>query len=192
MCNTFEIKIADGKAAIYTPYNAEFVSRIKLLGGRWNPSEKCWTVAEFKVDDVRAVMRSIYGQDDQPVAETVDVILTFDEEYSELCGPVTLLGRTIAAARGRDSGARMGDDVMFLEGQPKSGGSVKNWRTIIPAGSVVKLPNLPKTATKECELPEGVTMQIIGGDIDLEALKAEKEKLLARLAEIDAILKGEC
>lgn len=190
MCNTFEIKISDGKAAIYTPYNADFVSRIKLLGGRWNPAEKCWTVADFKVEDVRAAMRSIYGQDDRPVSETVDVILTFDKEYYEYCGPVTILGRTIAAARGRDSGARMGDDVMFLEGEPESGGSVKKWRTVIPAGCVVKLPNLPKTATEECDLPDGVTMEIIGQNIDREALLSEKEKLLARLAEIDALLAG--
>lgn len=191
MCNTFEIKVNDGKAFVYTPYNAEFVSKIKLLGGRWNPSEKCWTVAEFKVDDVRSTMRSIYGRDDQPVAETVDVILTFTAEVSEWHAPVTILGRTIATAWGRDSGARMGDEVMFLEGKPESGGSVKNWHTIVPSGSVVKLPQLPKTATEECELPNGVTMQIIGGDIDRDALIAEKEKLLARLAEIDAILAGD-
>lgn len=190
MCDTFEIKIADGKAAVYTPYNADFVSRIKLMGGRWNPAEKCWTVAEFKVDDVRAAMRSIYGRDDQPVTETVDVILTFAEEYYELRAPVTILGRTIATAWGRDSGSRMGDDVMFLDGAPKSGGSVKNWHTVIPAGSVVKLPNLPKTATAECDLPDGVSMEIIGQGIDREALQAEKEKLLARLAEINAILAG--
>ena len=188
MCNTFEIKIADGKAAIYTPYNADFVSQIKLLGGRWNPLERCWTVAEFKVDEVRAVMRSVYGQDDQPVSETVDVIPTFTKQYSKRCAPVTILGRTIAAARGRDSGARIGEDVMFLEGKPESGGSIRNWETIIPVRSVVKLPNLPKIATEECDLPDEVTMEIVGENVDRKALKAEKEKLLARLAEINKIL----
>ena len=75
MCN-FEIKINDGKASVFTPYNTEFISRVKLLGGRWNPSAKCWTVNENAVDDVRAAMRAVYGQDDQPVSETVDVILS--------------------------------------------------------------------------------------------------------------------
>lgn len=186
--SNFEIIVENGKAKVFTPYNAEFVSRIKLLGGRWNPSEKCWSVAEFKIDDVRAAMRNIYGQDDQPVSETVDVELTFSEEFYELCGPVTILGRTIATAWGRDSGARMGDDVMFLEGKPKSGGSVKNWHTVIPAGSIVKLPKLPKTATVECDLPYGVTMKILSQDIDRAALEEEKTKLLARLAEINALL----
>lgn len=31
----FEIKLSDGKAYIYTPYNNDFVRRVKLLGGRW-------------------------------------------------------------------------------------------------------------------------------------------------------------
>lgn len=187
MCK-FEIKISDGKASVFTPYNAEFISRIKLLGGRWNPSQKCWTVVEDAVDDVRAAMRNIYGQDDQPVSETVDVILTFEDEISSWHGPVTILGRTIASAMGRDSGARVGEDVMFLEGAPKSGGSVKNWETIVPAGCVVKLPNLPKLAITECELPYHVHMEVVGQDIDRAALAEEKARLLARLAEINAIL----
>ena len=187
MCN-FEIKINDGKASVFTPYNTEFISRVKLLGGRWNPSAKCWTVNENAVDDVRAAMRAVYGQDDQPVSETVDVILRFEDEVSVWHDSVTILGRTIASAMGRDSGARVGEDVMFLEGKPISGGSVKNWHTIVPAGCVVKLPNLPKTALSECELPDDVTMEIIGQDIDRDALAAEKARLLGRLAEINALL----
>lgn len=184
----FEIKIENGKAQVFTPYNADFVSRIKLLGGRWNPTQKCWTVNENAVEDVRSAMRNIYGQDDNPVSETVEVILKFNEEISIWHGPVTILGRTIASASGRDSGARIGEDVMFLEGAPKSGGSVKNWRTEVPEGCVVKLMSLPKTALDECELPQEVTMEVVGEQIDREALKEEKEKLLARLAEINAIL----
>lgn len=188
MCEDFKIIINDGKAAVYTPYNRDFVSRIKLCGGRWNPGEKCWTVSEKTVDDVRGIMREIYGRDDQPVSETVDVIIRFRDEMSMWHAPVTILGRTIASAFGRDSGARVGEGVMFLDGNPKSGGSVKNWLTIVPAGSVVKLFDVPKCAITNSVLPEEVEMEIVGQDIDRAALVAEKEKLLARLAEIDAIL----
>lgn len=133
-------------------------------------------------------MREVYGRDDQPVAETVDVELTFAEDVSEWHGPVTLLGRAIASASGRDSGARIGEGTMFIAGKPTSGGSVKNWYTIVPAGCVVKLMKLPKLATENTEMPEGVTMRIIGSEIDRAALEAEREKLLARIAEIDALL----
>lgn len=184
----FMIKTVDEKAAVYTPYNPAFVSKIKLLGGRWDPAEKCWTVSDNAVEDARRVMREVYGRDDQPVSETVDVQLVFDEEVYKLRAPVVLLGRIIASASGRDSGARVGTDVLFVSGCPISGGSVKNWRTIVQKGSVVRLPQLPKGAVENPDLPDGVRMEVLGGETDRAALEAEKAKLLARIAEIDALL----
>lgn len=184
----FTIKMVDNKAAVYTPYDPAFVSKIKLLGGRWNPAEKCWMVSDYAVDDVRRVMREVYGRDDQPVAETVDVQLVFDKDVDELRAPVALLGRIIASASGRDSGASVGADVLFVSGHPTSGGSVKNWRTVVHEGSVVRLPRLPKGAVENPDLPDGVRMEVLGGEADRAALEAEKAKLLARIAEIDALL----
>lgn len=184
----FAIKLTDGKAAIYTPYNKTFVEKIKLMGARWNASDRCWVIDEYSVPDARAAMREVYGRDDLPVSETVDVELTFERSVYGYKEPVTILGRTIASAYGRDSGARIGDGVMFLEGKPHSGGSVKNWETVVPEGCVVKLPKLPKMATEAADLPDGVTMRILGEGIDRSALEEEKAKLLARIAVIDAIL----
>lgn len=183
----FEIKMSDGKAYIYTPYNNDFVKRVKLLGGRWNAPKRCWTVDERDVQDVRNAMREVYGRDDMPVTETVDVELTFDETVEAYHAPVTIMGRTIASAFGRDSGARIGDDVMFVSGAPESTGSAKNWYTTVPAGCVVKLARLPK-AMAESSVPDGVKVRILGADVDHAELLAEKEKLLARIAEIDAML----
>lgn len=42
-----EVKIRDDKAMLYTPYNPEFVKRIKKFSdARWNSGEKCWTIDE--------------------------------------------------------------------------------------------------------------------------------------------------
>lgn len=190
MSETYSIATADGKARIFTPYNAEFVSRIKLLGGRWDAANRCWAVPEEAVEEVRAAMRQIYGRDDRPVTDTADAILRFDRDISECRASITLLGRTIARAYGRDSGAKVGEDVLFLEGVPRSGGSVRNWYTIIPAGSVVKVLRVPRAALDAAELPDGVTVEISGTHVDREALEQEKAKLLARLAEIDKLLIG--
>lgn len=186
--NEFAIELAGGKAYVYTPYDPAFVSKIKLLGGRWNPAEKCWMVSDSAVEDARRVMREVYGRDDQPVAETVDVQLVFDKDVDELRAPVALLGRIIASASGRDSGASVGTDVLFISGCPTSGGSVKNWRTVVHEGSVVRLPRLPKGAVENPDLPDGVRMEVLGGETDRAALEAEKAKLLARIAEIDELL----
>lgn len=184
----FDIVIRNGKAAVYTPFNRDFVSRVKLLGGRWDGS--AWVVGEDAVEDVRKVMRAVYGRDDREAGEMVDVVLRFTEEVSELRDGVTILGRTIAKAWGRDSGARVGDDVRFTEGKPRSGGSAKNWYTEIPEGCVVKLPRVPKALVDRPDLglPRGVEMAVIGESIDRDALEAEKEKLLARIAEIERLL----
>lgn len=188
--DAFRVSVYEGVASIYTPYNKDFVSRIKLLGARWNADARCWQINERAIEDVRNAMREIYGRDDLPITQTVDVELVFSRSFSALREPVTIMGRTIASAYGRDSGARIGDGVMFLSGNPESGGSVKNWNTVIPEGCVIKLPNLPKPAFDNGKniLPEGVICRIVNESIDRESLLKEREKLLARLEEIENLL----
>lgn len=186
-----KVKVYDGKAAIHSPYNGSFVSKIKLLGAKWFADGRCWVIDESALEDARAVMREVYGQDDRPVTECVDVILHFDEDIKGYRSGVEVLGRTIATAFGRDSGAKVGEGVMFLQGQPKSGGSVKNWDTIVPAGCVVKLPKIPKALTETPTLPDGVRMEVAENKSSKYELAEEREKLLARLAEIDQLLASE-
>lgn len=117
-----KIEIVDTKAYIYTPYNAEFVKAIKGIGGaRWNRDKSAWAIPADCADQAREIMRRVYGEDDRPdCGERVDVRLTFDSSVSEWQSAVTIYGKTISRAYGRDSGARCGDDVAFVEGQPES------------------------------------------------------------------------
>ena len=188
--SNYTITRIEDKAEIYTPYNKDFVARIKVMGGRWDGTKKCWAVNSEIIDDVRKVMREIYGRDDTSNGETVSVELTFGETVYGHKESITIFGKTLASAFGRDSGARIGDDVLFLSGAPRSGGSVKNWDTIIDAGSVVKLINVPKVIVNADALPDGVEMEIINVAPDRAALLAEKKHLLARLAEIEKILEN--
>ena len=134
--------------------------------------------------DVREAMREVYGRDDQPVTDMADVKLTFEESVAADRASVVILGRTVASAYGRDSGARVGDGVMFLQGKPKSGGSVKNWETIVPSGCVVKIFDVPKSLIDRAELPDGVTLEIVGQNVDVQSLKDELARLTARVKEI--------
>ena len=177
-------------AYLSTPYNANFVAAIKRIGGaRWDRDRRVWAIPAEAIDQAREIMRRVYGEDDRPSAEpSVSVKLTFSDRICEWRAPVTILGKTIASAWGRDSGARVGDDVAFVEGRPESGGSMKNWYSVVPAGCVVVLHNVPQAAL-QMELPEGVTAEVMQpATIDRAALEAERERLLARLAEIDQLL----
>ncbi|TAH58204.1 MAG: hypothetical protein EWM48_02045 [Sphaerochaeta sp.] len=184
----FKIIEANGKAQIVSPYNPEFVDKIKKMGGRWDSAAKVWTVDPRNVEMVRQAMREVYGQDDRP-ADLVSVKVTMLSSKSEGRGPVVMLGRTIASAWGRDSGARIGEGVVFVEGGADSGGSVKNWETVVTKGSVIIIHDVPR-ALAEAN-PEGLTLEILAEETpNLAALQEERERLLARVAEIDAILAG--
>ena len=187
----YEIRIDGHRAFVYAPYNSEFVSRMRQLGARWNASEKSWIINSLALTDVRSAMMEIYGQTDEVQAETVNVIITFNAEQSEYRNSYQMFGRIIARAFGRDSGAIIWDNVSFLNGAPSSGGSTKNWITKIPAGCVVKIYGVPRgLAEKEIvNLKNGITAQIESiEDFDRASLESEREMLMARIVEIDAIL----
>ncbi|OQA07948.1 MAG: hypothetical protein BWY65_01679 [Firmicutes bacterium ADurb.Bin373] len=182
--------IGNGKIAVETPYNPEFVSKIKKAGGRWNASSKTWECDERSVEAVRAIMREVYGMDDMP-QELVTVRVTVgDRNISKHTGPVVLFGRTIASAYGRDSGAKIGEGVCFEAGGCTSGGSVKNWYTVIESGSIITIYDVPRRAVEEklgWSDSDGA-VEIMEAVDPLAGLKAEREALLKRLTEIDAIL----
>lgn len=185
-----KITVENNRANVYSPYNADFVSKIRGIGGaKWDSSAKCWSVPAESVDQVREIMLDVYGETDLISGRKVSVRLTFSQSVAEYNAPVTIYGKTVSRAFGRDSGARVGNDVAFVQGAPKSGGSAKNWTSVVPEGSVVVLHNVPESMLEQ-ELPGGVTAEVLSDEPNRAELLREKERLLARLAEIDRLLAG--
>lgn len=187
-----KITVLGPVANIEAPYNPEFVRSIKAIGGaRWNARGKMWSVPTACVDQVREIMRRVFGECDLPdETRRVNVKLHFNEgTRSADRKPLIIFGKQVAHAFSRDGGAVVGDGVSFLEGQPTSGGSRVNYCARIPAGAVALLRNVPENLLSE-ELPDGVTYEIMPDEAapSREALLAEKERLLARLNEIDKLL----
>lgn len=193
--SAIQVEIKNGKAYIASPYNVEFVRRIKLSGGKWSAASKRWYVPEPALPAVRAMMAEVYGETDEgPASEYVTLVIKWLEDDCVTCGPVTLAGRVIASAWGRDSGAKPGTNVSFIVGSPASGGSVKNWQTRVPEGCVVEIYYVPLSKAQEIvnNHPARMEVSIKGAPvIDKDALKAEREQLLKRVAEIDALLEKE-
>ena len=184
----FRIDVVGGKAAVYTPYYPDFIDKIKRKTGKWDAGQGAWIIEASAIDAVRKAMREEYGRDDQSVGETVRVRLTFLDSWYEDKGPVALLGRILSRAYSRDGGGKAGEGVIYINGRPSSGGSKNNWRSIVPKGSVIELPNIPKALVEGYEI-EGVEIEIMPETfIDVEALRAERERCAARIAEIDAML----
>ena len=188
---SYRIDVDSGKALITSPYNPDFISKVKLMGGKWDAGRRVWKVDESLIEDVRSAMREVYGRDDRgELSGTCTVIVSFSEDVDGYKSPVTVFGRVIASAYGRDSGAKVGEGCAFLEGRPESGGSMKNWRTTVPAGSKVKIMDVPKCILSGASLPDGASFMVVDDEISREALLEEKENLLKRLKEIDRLLGG--
>ena len=92
-----KIKISEGKANIFTPYNAEFVKRIKSIGGaKWNAGDKCWTVPAEAVDAARDIMMDVYGETDIPDgSEKMKLRITALVDIEELRAPVSYFGKNL-------------------------------------------------------------------------------------------------
>lgn len=186
-----EVKIRDDKAMLYTPYNPEFVKRIKKFSdARWNSGEKCWTIDESNLGAARVIMKEIYGYADNEINEKVTLKIHVKESVSKKHGDVILFGKILSHATGRDSGARSGSDVAYIHGSDYSGGSAKNWESVVSEDSEILLHNVNKNLYEEyLENPqEEYEIEVVTDSIDSAALKQEKERLLKRIKEIDHLL----
>lgn len=187
-----KITTMNGRAYVDTPYNPDFVKAIKGIGGhKWEPEKRCWSVPETAVSAVRAIMEDIYGYSDLVPDETISLKVTFLNDVSSTRSDVVLFGKVMAHASGRDSGARVGDDVAYIRGGASSGGSTRNWCSIVREGSIATLSNVNKSVYARAEADPDIKVEVIETDThsdDRQKLLAEKERLLKRITEIDAIL----
>lgn len=134
-----------GRVEVTSPYDTSFVSRARAFGGTWDRGHKVWSFDESAEGTVRQALRDCYGTDgEDDGAEAVTLYVYVPSTISELGSALTLGGITLARAFGRDSGARLGDGVAHLAGPaPTSGGSVRYFKTVIPAGCLLTAYNVP-------------------------------------------------
>lgn len=182
-----------------SPYEASLPAKAKAIGGRWDREEKAWTFDARDEQRVRELARAIYGTDgadvDGPVV-TIRVRLddvprrphyTFDHGEP---GRLTIAGHQLARRTGRDTAVQLSQGVITVEGGfDYRGGSVARPEVAPLDGTVLEVRDLPRSVADRmaAECPDAVT---IVGDVDghREALLAERDSLLARLAEIATAL----
>lgn len=199
MTNKITFKTNGNETDVYTPYSAEFVSQIKSkLGTRKFDREKgCWTINTEDLDIVKEIVSDVYGYTEGEDLDTVKVKIKFEKSCCTLKDAVRIGGTTIARAWSRDSGAKLGDGVVLVDGKVGSSGSRANWETSVSEGSIF-LVTMPRKAVEKAMKDEGIednygfvplTIEIVNEvKPNKEELEAEKERLLARIAEINKML----
>lgn len=183
---TVSIKIQDDRAVLSAPYHPRLPAKAKAAGGRWHASTKTWRFDARDAERVRDIARDIYGTDGE-AGETVTVRLTLDSNYGGRDGEsIFFAGREIARRRSRDEQVRLGDGVVLIEGGfPSSGGSRQYPTVNAKAGTVVEIRDVP--AGHSDLQADDVT--VIDTSIDRDALIAERDRLVERLAQIEELLK---
>lgn len=189
MPQQIQLTIIDDKVKVITPYNEGFVQKCRNLRGTFKGG--AWWFDDSIIDYVREAMIKYFGTTGElPYENCTLLVKNFsDDQYT---GPVLLFGRTVARAFGRDSGARLGDDIVFISGRYESGGSVKNWRTEVTDATFemrnfpvpsLELPSVKKAIEEGwCEVKASKKKR------DQEAVKAEIELLKAKIAELEVEL----
>lgn len=181
---TVQINISSDRLTltVEAPYNPDFPARAKALGGRWQPATKRWEFDARDESRVRSVCLDVYGDDGTPQAR-VTLRATAKADLFAERDSIYLAGRPVARAFSRDSGARLGDGVVVLEGgSPDSGGSRTKWRTTIPKGCVLEIRDVPVAAMPESDSCWEIEAASPGSD----AIAAAR----LRVAEIEAMLEA--
>jgi hypothetical protein len=149
------IPTKDNGIAVVTPYNSTFVVGARRLAGKWGavtlPSggtERAWLFPAEVRHDVLALLREVYGEDGTVPVETtrLRVRVDLDERGLDTGAKTNVVigGREIAHVYGRDSGARLGANVVLRSGKFSSGGSMKHPFIVIHDDTVIDLPRLPR------------------------------------------------
>ena len=179
---------------VATPYSPDFISAVKReMGATWDGT--CWCFDARDAAEVAALVHRIYGW--TVGMALVSALVSFDEDCTYSRRPCVLFGRVMVEAWGRDSGGTVGDGVRLRSGNIDSGGSTKNWTTVVSKGTELVVHDVPigmvldyVNGSRECR---NVRVEILGpSDVpraaEAQKLSAERARLLSRLSEIDALL----
>ncbi len=182
----------ENRISASVPFNVAFNARAKSRGARFDGESRTWIFHGDDLEWLKETCRDLFGSDGEGTTEVCTLRVVFRSMEWQKHGPVTFHGRTLARAFGRDSGAKLGEDVAIEAGEVTSGGSVKNWETRIEAGTVLLLRNFPKTKAEALVAEEPEDYSIIAPAtapaIDVKELEAERDRLAARILEIERIL----
>jgi hypothetical protein len=195
--NAVVIETIGNSVTVRSPYNVAFVEAARNHGGRWDSAANAWTFDARTESRVRETVRNIYGpgatENYESVTARFDACAWWRHDPTGDDSNCYFAGRKILWRRGRDHRVEMGDGVVLAEGTFNTrGGSVRNPSLDIDHGTIVEVYDVP-AGHPDLDHP-CVTIVAQPADepapVDTQALLIERERLTARLAEINAILSG--
>lgn len=163
------VKTTNG-ITVSSPFNRKFVKSANALDGKFDGG--LWIFDNRLESDVRQILNEVYGSDGQSEGEFVRFRIEWKDREFASTAPIEVAGRSIARAFGRDSGAKSGDGVIVRAGGFSSGGSMKNWGTIVKSETIVELLDFPRAKAEKLvnSQPDEDRVYSIVGDTANESL----------------------
>lgn len=174
----------DGTIEITSPYNALFVKKVKGIGGKWGGT--AWIVSEDVEEQLMAILENVYGY--APEDKKITVKFAAKDFESRDTDDIRIGDMVLVERRNRDWDVNFHNAIVLEGGFPSSGGSAKHPYTEAYDGTILQSA-IPKAVYERLPDEEKAKLTIIERKPDKKKLLEEKEKLLARLAEIEELLK---
>lgn len=174
---------------VFTPYNKQFVSRIRNFGGsRWDDNKKCWILPENAISEIRKVMFDVYGESDISHGKYVNVRLQFLQNFVKNSYENIVFFAKIVATWYKFR--KISRDVIYLSGDFYGSDDGK---IVIEQGTEILLKNVPIVLAQHYQNFDSVKITIEDNDIDnykinCKELLAEKDNLQQRINEINELL----
>lgn len=176
----------DGTIEVVTPYNREFVEKARNLRGKWNSAKSAWVFDDSIEEYVKQALIDCYGTTGEGPIEYCSLLIKKHTDQADK-DAVELFGRTIAKAYGRDSGAKLGDGIVWIDGTYDSGGSVKNWRTDVYSGTF-EIQNFPLPRTEFEDVQEAIAAGWC--EIKMPKKKRTAEEIQTDIEKYEAVLQA--
>ena len=184
------ITTANGKVVVSSPFHRDFPARARAIGGDFaRDGSKTWVFDARDESRARDLVREFFGTDGSP-ADTADLV-TVHLDISDTAREreFYFAGRKIAERPSRDENVRLGAGVILVSGGFWSRGGTAKYPAVEPKdGTVVEIRDLPRAAVEAETEKYTIVEEAPAEVVEAAKLRAEREQLLARLAEIDSIL----
>lgn len=177
---SISVETNDKNVMVSSPYNTLFTEEAKILGGRWKDGQWFFDLRDQK--EVEDLVFKVYGELYEK-QNLVDLEVTYNpgghHTFRSYSGGddyiITLFGQKIAAAKGRDSGAKLASGIVLKSGGFGSSGSAKNWYTKAEADTTIVLRDISKQLVDEF-LQEGnnaVVIKIVAVNSNVADMKVD-------------------
>lgn len=171
---------------ITSEYNADFVRRVKLIGGQWGASKKVWSVPAENEELLIELLRECYGYTPAEEASAGVIKVEYRACDFEKDDVVKIGSSTTAMRPSRDAAVRVMSGSVVVKGQFDSSGGSAKYPSVSADEDVVMRSQMSRVFYDTLPESEKALLTIIDEEAPLAKLLKQRDALLAQLAEVNA------